>query len=110
MGETLIKPWAVSNTESVMSVACRNRWISICCFLFIIILIAYGPAAGETPSQAQFQNPLENKNILILNAYESNVPIFEKTNRGLSAALQSGGIGHRNQFYEHLDLEAQPRP
>jgi PAS domain S-box-containing protein len=110
MGETVIKPWAASKTESVMSVACRNRWITLCCPLFIIILISYGPGAGLARSQNQFQNPLENKNVLILNAFESNIPAFQNTNRGLSAALQSGGIGIRNQFYEHLDLVRNPGP
>ena len=93
-----------------MSVARPNRSMTLCYPLFFIILIAYGPGAGLAHSQTQFQNPLENKNVLILNAFESNVPVFEKTNQGLSAALQSGGIGIRNQFYEHLDLVRNPGP
>jgi len=93
-----------------MSVARQNRWMTLCCPVFFVILLAYGPGAGPAHSQTQFQNPLENKNILILNAFESNVPAFEKTNHGLSAALQFGGIGIRNQFYEHLDLVRNPGP
>jgi PAS domain S-box-containing protein len=84
--------------------------MTLCYFLCFFILLAYGPGAGLAHSQTQFQNPLENKNVLILNAFESNVPAFEKTNKGLSAALQSGGIGIRNQFYEHLDLVRNPGP
>jgi PAS domain S-box-containing protein len=61
-------------------------------------------------SQDQVQNPLQHKNVLILNAFESNIPAFQNTNRGLSAALQAGGIGIRNQFYEHLDLVRNPGP
>lgn len=93
-----------------MSVAPRNRWMTLRYPLFFIILLAYEPGVGLAHSQTQFQNPLENKNVLILNAFESNVPAFEKTNQGLSAALQSGGIGIRNQFYEHLDLVRNPGP
>ena len=66
--------------------------------------------ANQARSQNQFQNPLENKNVLILNVFESNIPAFENTNQGLSAALRKGGIGIRNQFYEHLDLVRNPGP
>jgi PAS domain S-box-containing protein len=77
------------------------------CFMILLFCVSH-----PTPSQAHSQpkNPLENKNVLILNAFESNVPAFEKTNQGLSAALQSGGVPFRNQFYEHLDLGRNPGP
>ena len=45
-----------------------------------------------------------------LHAFESNVPIFELTDRGLRAALDSGGVGIRNQFFEYLDLARNPGP
>ncbi len=93
-----------------MSVACGNKWITLCCHLFIIILFAYGPLVGLAHPQTQIQNPLENKNILILNAFESNIPAFDKTIKGLSSALLSGGVGTKNQFYEHLDLARNPGP
>jgi len=84
--------------------------MTFCFSLFFIGLVAYGPMVGLARSQNQFQNPLQHKNVLILNAFESNIPAFEKTNQGLSAALQSGGIGIRNQFYEHLDMVRNPGP
>jgi signal transduction histidine kinase len=84
--------------------------MTLCYPLFIIILVAYGTIVGLAHPQTQIQNPLENKNVLILNAFESNIPAFQNTNRGLSAALQTGGIGIRNQFYEHLDLVRNPGP
>lgn len=77
-------------------------------FLFFIILLPYGHDADLAYAQTRSQIQLENKNVLILNAFESNIPAFERTNQGLSAALQSGGIGIRNQFYEHLDLVRNP--
>jgi PAS domain S-box-containing protein len=89
-------------------VAHENRWMTLCFSLFFIGLVAYGPCAGLAHSQTPFQNPLENKNILILNAFESNIPAFQKTNQGLTAVLQTGGIGIRNQFYEHLELVRNP--
>jgi len=110
MGETVIKAWAVSKTESVMLFGCRIRCLTMCYSLFFFILIGFGPDAGPTHAQVQPQNPLQHKNVLILNAFESNIPAFENTNRGLSAALQTGGIGIRNQFYEHLDLVRNPGP
>ena len=110
MGETLIKPWAVSKMESVMSVVCGNRWMTLCCPLFIIILIAYGPAAGVAHSQTQFQEPQIKKNVLILNSYESETPSSDRIIRELSAVLQSGGIGLEHQFYDHLGLARNPGP
>jgi hypothetical protein len=68
------------------------------CFWVSIVVAAF-PAYAEE----RHKNEIENKNILILNAMESNIPAFEITNRGLSEALQAGGIGIRNQYYEHLD-------
>ena len=50
------------------------------------------------------------KNVLVLHAFESNVPIFELTDRGLRAALDAGGVGIRNQFFEYLDLARNPSP
>jgi PAS domain S-box-containing protein len=38
------------------------------------------------------------------------VPIFELADRGLRAALDSGGVGIRNQFFEYLDLARNPGP
>lgn len=46
----------------------------------------------------------------MLHAFESNVPIFEMTDRGLREAMDSGGIGIRNQFFEYLDLARNPSP
>jgi PAS domain S-box-containing protein len=91
-------------TESVVALACRIKRVTFCPTFFLFILLVFGFNAGYAHARTQSPNPLEDKNVLILNAFESNVPAFEKTNQGLSAALQSGGIGIRNQFYEHLDL------
>jgi PAS domain S-box-containing protein len=38
------------------------------------------------------------------------LPIFELTDRGLREALDSGGVGIRNQFFEYLDLARNPGP
>jgi hypothetical protein len=96
--------------ESTMPFACRIRWITLAYPLLFFILFACEPADGMAQSQTHFKNPLDNKNVLILNALESNIPAFQKTDIGLSAALQSGGIGIRHQFYEHLDLRHNPGP
>ena len=96
--------------ESMMPSARRIRWMTLCHPLLLFLLLASGSGVGSATAQTQPQNPLENKNVLILNAFESNVPGFEETDQGLSAALQSGGIGIRNQFYEHLDLRRNPGP
>jgi PAS domain S-box-containing protein len=84
--------------------------MALCYFPFFLIFLSYGSDADLAYSQTQFQNLQKEKHVLILNPFESNVPGFEKTNQGLSAALQSGGIGIRNQFYEHLNLRHNPGP
>jgi hypothetical protein len=82
----------------------KRPWMRRVGLLFSLILLAFDLGVGRAYAQTQPGNPLAEKNVLILNAFESNVPAFEKTNQGLSTALQSGGIGIRNQFYEHLHL------
>lgn len=89
-------------------VACGKRWIALFCHLFTIILVIYGPMVNLTRSQNQFENPLQHKNILVLHAHESMASIFEKNDNALSAMLASGGITHRKQFYEFLDLRRNP--
>jgi len=97
-------------TGQIMLFAFRIRWITSVYVLFLLILSAFEPADGMAQSQTRHQHPLENKSVLILNAVESNIPAFQKTELGLSVALQSGGIGIRHQFYEHLDLRHNPGP
>jgi len=82
-----------------------NRLRSLC---ILIAFLFYPFSAAFASPQNQIKNPLKNKKVLILNAFESNIPAFEKTDHGLSVALQSGGISIRNQFYEHLDLRRNP--
>jgi len=107
MGKTLIKPGGCIKDRAVMSVNSKNKWMILCWSLFIIILISYAPVAGVAHAK---QNPLETKNVLILNGAESNTPAFKRLNEELLAVLQSGGIGIRNQFYEHLGLTRNPSP
>ena len=71
-----------------MSLDGRNRHIIFYYPLFVIILLSYWSGANPVYSQAQPQNPFENKKVLILNAFEANVPAFEKTDHGLSVVLQ----------------------
>jgi len=75
--------------------------------VFILVLIAglrlaaitqAQVAPGATPeSQAKpedHSNPavdLSQKNVLVLHGLESNVPIFELTDRGIKTVLDSGG-------------------
>jgi hypothetical protein len=93
-----------------MSVARRNRWMTLCHTLFLFILIAVGHGTGSARAKTQPRNPLEGKNVLVLHAFESNVPIFELTDRAIRIALDAGGLGIRNQFFEYLDLARNPGP
>jgi hypothetical protein len=61
-------------------------------------------------AQSQPQAALAGKNVLILHAFEADMPINEVTDRGLRATLDSGGVSIRNQFFEYLDLARNPGP
>ena len=80
-----------------MSVVCRIRCLTMCYSLFFFILIAVGPDAGPTHAQVQPQNPLANKNFLVLHAHEAMAPIFEKTDSALSAASAKRNANPSNQ-------------
>ena len=50
------------------------------------------------------------QNVLILHAFEANMPINVMTSQGLMPTLEAGGLGVKNQFFEHLDLARNPGP
>src|SRR5512138_3823765 len=82
-------------------------YIFFCSSLLSILLVSGFfpvPVSGEV----QPQRAWAGKNVLILHAFEPNMPIFEITDRGIRAALESGGIAIQNQFYEYLDLRRNP--
>ena len=75
--------------------------------------VASGAAPGSPSQAAALTTPaadLSHKNVLVLHGLESNVPIFELTDRGIKTVLDSGGVGNRNQFFEYLDLVRNPGP
>ncbi len=65
---------------------------------------------GGALAQVQAGTVSASKNILVLHAFESNVPIFELIDRGIRKTLDDGGVGIRNQFFEYLDLARNPGP
>jgi PAS domain S-box-containing protein len=77
---------------------------------FILLICGLISRPVPTHAQTQPQNPLSGKNVLILHSYEANTPVFLRTDTGLSATLQSGGIPSLNQFFESLDLRRNPGP
>lgn len=93
-----------------MLVARRTKWKALYYLSSFVVLLSYGPDAGLAHSPTPSQIQLKNKNVLILHAFESNVPIFELTDHGLRTALDGGGVGVRNQFFEYLDLARNPGP
>ena len=63
----------------------------------------------STPAYAQTQSSaLTGKNVLVLHALEANMPLNMRTDRAIMAALEAGGIGMKNQFFEYLDLQRNP--
>jgi hypothetical protein len=71
-----------------MPLACRIRRIIFCPVLLLFMLLVFRPSARPVCAQTQPQNPLAGKNILILHALEPMMPVFEKTDEGLSGAVK----------------------
>jgi PAS domain S-box-containing protein len=86
----------------LISSTTRTGAVTFCLALLILIFGSCGSGLA--------QSDLSGKNVLILHSYEVNTPVFMRTDSGLSAELQSGGIPSLNQFYESLDLRRNPGP
>jgi PAS domain S-box-containing protein len=71
---------------------------AVCSFLLISLAGLAGLASAE------------RQNVLILHAFEANMPINVMTSQGLMPTLEAGGVGVQNQFFEHLDLARNPGP
>ena len=91
-----------------MPLARRIREITVYYSLCFFLLLAFGPDAGLVLAQTQAQVDLTGKNVLVIHTGEANVPIFLKTDKGLSTTLESGGISDLNQFFESLNLRLNP--
>ena len=78
--------------------------------LLLVVSVAVLICLLSAPSyaQSQPQADLTGKNVLILHALESNMPLNVRTDRAIAAALEAGGIGMKNQFFEYLDLQRNP--
>ena len=75
-----------------MPLARLIRWMALSHPLFLFALLVFDFGAGLAYAQTQPQTDPAAKNILILHAYEGRAPVFLGTDKGLSNALQSGGI------------------
>jgi PAS domain S-box-containing protein len=93
-----------------MPAARLSRLMRLCYLLCFFILIGNGPCASVSYAQMQPQTDMETKNILVLHAFEANVPVFVGTDKGLSRTLESNGISGLNQFFESLNLRQNPSP
>lgn len=86
------------------------RWLALRYLLLLLSLVAFDPGAGLAYAQTQLQTDLGSKNILVLHAFESNVPVFWDTDEGISDTLLSGGVSSLNLFFEYLELRRHPSP
>lgn len=93
-----------------MPTARLSRWMTLCYLFCFYITVFCGPCPCVTHAQVQSQTGLETKTILVLHAFEANVPVFVGTDKGLSTTLESNGISGLNQFFESLDLRRNPSP
>lgn len=77
--------------------------------LVLLMVLVWQPN-NPAVAHAQPQSQLDVKNILILNAFQSNLPANVKTAQGITSSLSSGGVDVKNQFFEYLDLPRNPSP
>jgi PAS domain S-box-containing protein len=61
-------------------------------------------------AQTEPKVDLSEKNILVIHAFESNIPVFLGTDKGLANTLESVGVFSLNQYFESLDLRRNPGP
>jgi len=91
-----------------MSPIARPLKTGILCILLRFMALFAGLAyTASAQAQSRPQNPLETRNVLILNAFESNIPSLEKTNQGLSAILESG-FRHPSGIFPSLEPDPCP--
>jgi PAS domain S-box-containing protein len=74
----------------------------------LLMMVPIGQLGLPAHAQSQPQVVLEGKNVLILHALEANMPLNMRTDEAIRTALETGGIGMRNQFFEYLDLRRNP--
>ena len=73
------------------------------------------PGAAVRPQEAKHPRmasavDLSQKNVLVLHGLESNVPIFELTDRGIKTVLDSGGWASETSSSNTWILCATPAP
>ena len=86
----------------------RNRRKGFWLALFVLVLFVCGPSRAL--AQVQLQGASAEKSMLFLYAFEAHLPVFEKTNQGILAALETGGVSIRSVFFEYLDLARNTGP
>jgi hypothetical protein len=79
MHETLSATYPVITKESVVPPVRLKRWMKLCLILCFLILCCNGPCVCVSHAQGQPQTDLETKTILVLHAFEANVPVFVGT-------------------------------
>jgi len=90
-------PWM---NEVLSDAVCSpNQMASGLLRILFYCLLIYELCSGLSHAQVPPQSPLEGKKVLVMHAFESNVPVFELADRGLKASLDTDGVGIRNQFF-----------
>ncbi|MGD0584296.1 MAG: PAS domain S-box protein [Oryzomonas sp.] len=82
---------------------------TICIFLLLLLLATTGQSQTINNVGGSVQSvAVERQQILILDTYQSGLPIPDSINRGIFAALREGGFSVGNVFMEHLDFARAP--
>jgi len=77
---------------------------------FILLICGLLSCPVPTHAQAQPQNPLSEKNVLILHSHEANAPVFIGTDKGLLTTLESGGHTQTEPGFQVPGPKAKSQP
>ena len=93
-----------------MSIAPTSRWPIFCLLLFFNIVLVCGTLVVTAHSQTQEEYQLNQRHVLVLNAFESNTPSSARFRQGFTEVMQSSDFGTVNLHYENLGLGHRPNP
>jgi len=83
-----------------MPLSCKVRLTRLRHLLLWFALLVLDPGPGLAYARTQPRSELAAKTILVLHAFESTIPAFSVTDKGISETLQAGGVSNLNQFFE----------
>ena len=100
----------MSTLGSMISIVSKNRWLIFCFLLLLNSVLVFGAMVVTAHSQTPEEYQLNQRHVLVLNAFESNTPSSARFRQGFTEVMQSSDFGTVNLHYENLGLGHRPNP